>query len=488
MAVRLEKIKITLKILQIICWLLVLLTTSGFGQTAFDDLSKYWNYRSRFLGNDGNGGFISIGLGQGQSIPASMRNIDCDCYSDWHIMNSKAERHKGEGVLRWGDATIHLGYYLAMLSMEYKNLSDAKADTRATVKELYYALKAYERLDRMAEVRLGLEPDLNGFFLRDDVPVDFYKDETQGNGKRFQHQEKGAYDCVASDYCKGKRGVNEGNYISQDQVTALLFGFAFVKKFAGNVVCKPESEERLGDLADLYTHLMVSYMKEKKWRIKSPDGQKISNRWGGDVRAFSTLFASAADDITKGKFNYNYHKKTFLGRMVKGSYAWAFRLHREGNYSMIFRLMMLSDQWSSNRIAKRAKKSDKIFYALADAVLNDKKLDGMIQKSDFEALIKSAPWKGPCFETIGCDAPDGWKSSQLWFHTNHRNGNPYGLTYEYPGVDFMLIYNLFHYYYKSEVPLYKSPKPKKPNPKSKSKPKAANKKLKILESGSQRNE
>ncbi len=465
-----------MRILQITSWFLLFLSLNSFGQTALDDLNKYWNYRNRFLGKDGYGGFISIGMEQGQSIPTSMRNIECDCLRDWHLIQSKVKRHKGDGILRWGDATVHLGYYLAMLSMEYQNLKDAKADTRAVVQELYFALKAYERLDRMAEVSLGLESSLNGFFLRDDVPLDFYmEDKENPASRRFQHPEIGGYDCVSSDFSKADRKVDGGAYISQDQVTSLLFGFAFVKKFAGDVIYKAERNEKLGDLAKLYTHLIISYMNKNKWKIKSPDGQKVSNRWGGDARAFNTLFAKAADHITNEEFDYDYHGRTFLGKLLKGSYSWAFRLHNDRNYSMIFRLMMVSDQWTSEQMAKRTKKSGKIFYALADAVLNDRQLDASIQKTDFEHLIKSAPWNGPCFETPNCNAPDGWKSSQLWFHTNHRNGNPYGLKFEYPGVDFMLIYNLFHYYYKPEMPLYKRPKP---NKKYQKKPKAKGKSLK----------
>ncbi len=433
-------------------------------QTDAEDLKKYWDYRDRFLGNDGSGGFIEIGPDQGKSIPASGRNLECDCKRDWHLVHSKAPTHEGSGVMKWGDATVHLGYYLAMLSLEYQNLKLAKANTEEVRRELFYALKAYERLDKLAEVTLGMEPDLNGFFLRDDIPIDFYKDSKQPSGRRFSINATSGYDCVGSDYSKGTRAVDGGSYISQDQVTSLLFGFAFVKKFADDAVYEKDSSENFGVLASKYTHLIVSYMKEHKWKIKSPDGQKISNRWGGDARAFNSLFAKAAEKITVGSYEYNYNKKTFLGKMLKGSYGWAFGLHNRRNYSMIFRLMMISDQWSSERMAKRAIKSDKIFYALADAVLNDRKLDDSILKADFEKIIKSAPLDGPCCNTKDCDAPDGWRSGHLWFHTNHKNGNPHGLSFEYPGIDFMLIYNLYHYYYKEDLPSYKeiakSPKKK----------------------------
>jgi len=333
----------------------MLCVTAVYAQSDQEDLEKYWNYRSRFIGEDGYGGFISIGSAQGQSLPASSRDIDRDCVTDWKLVNSKTERHVGNGIMRWGDGTVHLGYYLAMLAMEYRNLKDANANTKATERELYYALKAYERLDTLAEVTLGIEAELNGFFLRDDVPVDFYVDENQANNLRFQHFDRGGYECVGSDYCKGDNSIKNGTYVSQDQIISLLFGFAFVKKFAGDAVYWEESEERFGDLAALYSHLMVAYLRDHKWRIKSPNGQKVSNRWGGDARAFNILFAKSAERVTGGK---------------------------------------------------------------------------AIKKEDFVKLIKSAPFDGPCYGTQGCEAPDGWKSSHLWFHTKHKNGNPYGQTYE----------------------------------------------------------
>ncbi len=445
-------------------------TAFSFAQSDFDDLKKYWHYRDRLLGNDGMGGFIDLGLGQGQSIPATGRNIDCDCIADWHLINSRTPRHEGNGIMKWGDATVHLGYYLAMLAMEYRNLKDVRASTRLVEKELYFALKAYERLDSLAEVTLGLEAELNGFFLRDDVPVDFYKGPARSEQWRFQHPVQGGYQCIGSDYSKGTRSVDGGSYISQDQVTSLLLGFAFVKKFAGEAVYIYDRKQSFGELAELYTHLIVAYMSKNKWKIRSPDGQRISNRWGGDARAFSVLFAAAADRITEKQFGFNYGKRLFIGRLLKGSYGWAFGLHNERNYSMIFRLMTISNQWSTDKMAKRAEKSDKIFYALADAVLNDRKLGKAIEKTDFEALVKNAPWDGPCVNIKGCNAPNGWKASHLWFHTKHKNGNPYQLSYEYAGIDFMLLYNLYHYYYRDSLPLYKAPvpnsknsKPKRPN-------------------------
>ncbi len=427
-------------------------------QSPNENLSKYWNYRDRFLGKDGFGGFISVGPDQGQSIPASGRNINCDCEKDYFLMRSKAPKQEGSGILKWGDATVYLGYYLAMLSMEYENLRAVGADTRATRRELYYALTAYERLDSLAEVSLGLPAQVNGFFLRDDVPLNFSEGEYGGTDRRFRHKEKGGYDCIGSDYSKGTRAVDNGSYVSQDQAISLLFGFSFVKRFAGDARYPAKDTASFGNLAQIYSHLIVQYMSRQKWKLKSPDGQKIPGRWGGDARAFSELIAEAAEAITEGKFKYQYRRPNLIGRLAKGTFTWAFGVQGENNHGMIFHLMMLSEQWSAERFAERTRKADNVLYALADAVLNKRKLHNSIQKNEFEDLINTAPWDGPCTGTVGCEAPEGWRSSDLWWHANHKNGDPYGRVYEYTGLDFMFLYNLYHYYYRDQLPQYQVPK------------------------------
>jgi len=83
---------------------------------------KYWDYRARLLGSDGTAGFVSVGPDPGQSIPADGRNFDSDCKRDW-VMMTHCTSHHGRGKMNWGDATAFQGFYLAMLALEYANLS-----------------------------------------------------------------------------------------------------------------------------------------------------------------------------------------------------------------------------------------------------------------------------------------------------------------------------------------------------------------------------
>lgn len=129
--------------------------------------AKYWFYRWR-LRND----FMVMGEGPGQSLVAESRNLTRGAF------------------IKWADATIMHGYYLTMLAIEHKILSDKGRyeDLKNNERELYYAIKAFERLDFVSETfyskdgndsdayRIGdatLPGDVNGYFFRDDVPPTF---------------------------------------------------------------------------------------------------------------------------------------------------------------------------------------------------------------------------------------------------------------------------------------------------------------------------
>ncbi|MFK8101697.1 MAG: hypothetical protein AB8G15_04210 [Saprospiraceae bacterium] len=437
---------------------LLLISYTTVAQTAQKNLDKYWQYRQRFLGLDGGVGFIDLGENSGQSLPMAGRNSAVDCQQNWHLKDSDCNRRAGKGMVEWGDATVFHGYYIATLALEYRNLLDAKQSVTKTKQELYLALKTYERLDRAAEIALGLAPKLDGFFIRDDVAADFYK-KAKGNtaGEMRFKKANQTYNCLKSAYGCGTPTLEKGYFISQDQALALLMGFAFVKELLPKETYG-NTREKFSDLASYYTHVMVSYMRNNKWRVRGPNGEKVPNEWGGDLRAFNYLIAKAADRITEKKYLKTYQKGSSknIGRILSSSFGWAFNMQAERNHHMIFEAIIMTGNWSPRKIAKRCLKSDKIVYALAYSVFNKKALDKRIKKTDLEAMINTAPWSGPCFGTADCKAPNGWKSSDRWWHSNHKDGNPYGIHMEWTGIDFMFLYNLYHYLYKADLPRFKN--------------------------------
>ncbi len=148
-------------------------------------LSRYWFYRYR-LRND----FMVMGSGPGQSLVVDVRNPG------------------GYSILRYGDEMILHGYYLTMLATEHRMLEAAcrYEDLKNNEKELYYAIKAFERVDYVSETLYAsspnynatsstgygnpgdatLGPSLNGYFERDDVPLDFIStDPTNPNSSNY---------------------------------------------------------------------------------------------------------------------------------------------------------------------------------------------------------------------------------------------------------------------------------------------------------------
>src|SRR5678816_606478 len=137
-------------------------TATARAQSTAENLEKYHALRARLLTE-----FTVVGEGAGESQPADLRD-------------------DGEGFTKCADSTIRLGWYLGVLASEHHLYSHpelfpgaARVEPEATDDELYDALFALERLDRVADAAF---PDpcthteaLNGFFIRDDVPAGFHQ-------------------------------------------------------------------------------------------------------------------------------------------------------------------------------------------------------------------------------------------------------------------------------------------------------------------------
>lgn len=421
---------------------------------------KYWNYRDRFLGLDDGTGFVDIGPHPGQSIPADGRNTITDCENDW-VMDNICTVHPGTGKMNWGDATAFQGNYIAMLALEYANLDreGKEAGKRATARELHYAINAVMRLDLAAETRFGLEPDWNGFFLRDDIPVDFYLDSTAVDGFRFSGTNGTKIGCLSSDFsCLKDRQYNSdsGKYISQDQVVGLFFGFSFVKRLVPDVYYE-DSTRTFGKMVAQQTDKIMQFCIDNNWTLRGPDGEKISNKWGGDFRGLNNVFQKTAIRLNpegSDKGTYKTAGTRSIGWVARTTFDWAFFAQTDRNHWLIFASVVSSGLWNNRKIAKRTLKSDRVMYALAYSVINNVPLHDKIKRSDLDVFLRTAPEDGPCFGLPDCEAPEGWMSSHRWIYPYKQNGNPYWNYYEWNGIDFMLFYNLYHYLYGQDMPAY----------------------------------
>lgn len=158
--------------------------------------------------------------------------------------------------MQWRDATITLGYYWVLLATEYKLLSESGQNVEPTLHELYYAIHAFNRLDRTTEDYLSGNPnatanpsDLNGFFIRDDVrhemALNFAGDPPIPNGPKQPdpgnpNQMRGGfegwtnYDNAAMGDEAQTTEPQLGNSESLDQLTTVILGLHFIQRFVPN--------------------------------------------------------------------------------------------------------------------------------------------------------------------------------------------------------------------------------------------------------------
>jgi hypothetical protein len=185
---------------------------------------KYWFYRERLKY------FVVPGEGSGESIVYDVRNL-------WETQD-----------LTLGDQTIDLAWYLGILALEAEQLS---WQDDMTLTELYYAIKAFERLDMCEDKYPWNKPtsELDGFFMRFDAALidsSYHHDMTNFNQgldesdvfltqppgmptyvNRFRSLADVDWNNDASLYNSSVSAA-----MSQDQAAAMLMGLALVKKFA----------------------------------------------------------------------------------------------------------------------------------------------------------------------------------------------------------------------------------------------------------------
>ncbi len=251
-------------------------------------LFRYWEFRDRFLKHFVRLDYWGDGIGQwdaenlryekaGYGLPAArMKMVSPSCYGYYNCyLPPEVLDCQSSNVLSWGDATIGHGHYLAMLATEYELLRKNKQweQSQKTLHELWLALQAYRRLDMTAnrlyehwrakyapdchvektigmcgiEVSVPNYSGYSGFFIRDDVPHSFKGEfiESSGNEKSWEVGSIGSDYACMEDNLLGKFLPDENSrsgdlVLSQDQMIALLFGLAFVKRFI------PDSVEIFG--------------------------------------------------------------------------------------------------------------------------------------------------------------------------------------------------------------------------------------------------
>ncbi len=255
------------------------------GQNNQINLEKYWHYRYRLVNY-----FMVVGEGQGMSLPAYVRNR-------W-----------GNRQIDWGETPRYLGWYIGVLATEYRLLANTGGVPNQTKMELYYALKALERLDKSAEpvYNPGSPEKLDGFILREDIYEDFVNINLLKLNKDLdlnavypnsQNWTVGSGDPAPVDFTTLE--VVGRKTASQDMIEELMLGISLVKKCVDDVtlsfqdingnVINDNLHKRAIDEADrILTYIRnVDKKKQHQWTIYDPDGEYVGNGDGGDLGPFA---------------------------------------------------------------------------------------------------------------------------------------------------------------------------------------------------------
>lgn len=270
-----RKIKIFLAAFLLCGWLAPLLA-----QPSIDDNKahrRYWYYRTRLI-ND----FTKIGKEQGDCLITPERN----------------NGSRNSNVIRMGPDNIDIAnQYLIALALEYKLLSRANQSTEETLKEIYYFLYAYNRLDREAEQFWGNNPpgptdpdDMlnpanetaeNGFMLREDMPSDYLSSAKNEKHYNYAMQEEGF---------SMSTGQNSASYTGLSYVNTLFeSAFHSTRQGASNY-----SKKDLSQPGEKYYSMFTAFMFLIKYL---PDN--ISYSENGVVQTFPDGTSDIKTEIRK---------------------------------------------------------------------------------------------------------------------------------------------------------------------------------------------
>lgn len=331
---------------------LLLCIGGSIAQTPELNQEKYWKFRNSFKER-----FVKIGPDFGESLPAgALLPNDCvDTYfagvdgTDWGITKYSE--------MRWGDGMIRHGHYLTLLATEYRLLKNNGQNemAQATLNELYYALNAFFRLDRLAEenqdVIYGTNNSaytVNGFYNREDVH-EFFSDNWKNdrtkvectNSAFYRNNNSGKVIDPSTD--KIVKGNSYQNVPSLDQMSSLLVGMAMVAQFVDPVVVQPTPQDVPKDLVQLAKeriYFMINYASKNDWFILDVHGWPVNNG-GGDLLFCGAPLARIYDRFWGGYLNTDAKRK-ILG--YKDVQAYVTGYGQEGPFTGTYNSLSLAQQ------------------------------------------------------------------------------------------------------------------------------------------------
>ncbi len=413
-------------------------------------LNKYWNYRERFSNR-----FVRIGDHPGFSMPIEQYLYN-DCRYDWIWWNYPPQYiQDGFGILSpGGDQTCNLGHYIGWLSTEYAllNLNNQPADS--VVRELYFALKAYYRLERTAN-EIFRNPNYFGYFVRQDAPNDLhlsFQDASVPDNKKPV--------CTISEEVQRQYSKDSlvSNFTSQDQVVHLMYGMSLVKRYIPSSL-KYNGESILA-LAVEASRRMIFRFYSDAWDLNNPRGQSVGNERGGQAQPWAYAFDKTWAYINPQGKTFGDYTFNIVDVLLKGIYECCGHL---GGITHFYNRRLFISLASTSNTKTIAYNFDYTMqdglwiYPITQGLLYNLRLDSNREIRLLDTLytaLTQAPDCGTCININNgnpdcVQSPKGWRGQNRWFgniatrdsitDTNNHPADHYGL-------DYLLAYNLYRLY------------------------------------------
>jgi hypothetical protein len=260
---------------------------------------RYWKLRQKLLET-----YVVVGDCHGCSLPATLYD---------YIPGDNGHRY-----LSWHDETPRqLGWYIAMLATEnyllrLNNASEAKMQQNR--EELFYALKAIDRLDKYGEYLYcadpffneltynreqdtysnaancfnDLEVNLNGYFIREDVPPYFEDYFPQLAGSTF----KVIHGATDNGWIQNNLFARRPRDMSQDMLFHLSMGLAFCNKYVseGEAYTFSGVSFSLLNYARTISNRLFNHYEEN-WILRNPANNNDQVRNDDEATGTSTFWS-----------------------------------------------------------------------------------------------------------------------------------------------------------------------------------------------------
>ncbi|MCG8386183.1 MAG: T9SS type A sorting domain-containing protein [Cytophagales bacterium] len=438
-------------------------------QITADEHSKYWFYRQRLLTE-----FM---------VPGTMASCGTEA-GGYHIPAQQTFTPNDHKII-FSDETRSIGYYIGVMATEYRLLKDAGWDTHETEKELYYAMKAYERSDARSSflgIDGGANCQVNGYFIRGDVQEPIF----QQNPVFEKYKVNNSYSFIA----KYKDTHQPGNTpsdirnITPDQVQPLMLGFVLTYK------CLDDNAHYNGfyfkEKAAEFADKIATSLDDNDWKDINESGQDM----GKERKTHRSFRQEGHTYITAKAASYiNHHKghKDYLK-----SFTSVGRFTQRRKLMVMYKLMMLNQlkdyvvghmgagvaagntghnwRFKTHDFLTEIDAKDAYDYGLFKLAFKyiNNEFDHTFDSRWHEDLTQ-APCYGPQFkpDNMSSDHPywsgsAPWRARIKWTGGDEREdgkdvkfviGVPIPIVEEkrgkFSGWDYMIFYNLYNLYYKT---------------------------------------